>query len=253
MSIHLYDKGSLSNGWGEMVSWFNSNKNGLFSSTGVSISTSTSSNTITLSFTQLHGRSNAYASIKIATTTTKNAGVVFVGYDITGASTSTTTTLCATNTPYDSNRYLFRKCIMCGNGMLFEMGGINYKEFVDGNTFTSYDIGITFDKDEYMVLLFRAKNSDGVYALPTTGNAWSFVGRRASGWYNSFTVSPRYGSKRTTLAPVCPESFDDTNYCPNCWTATRTQLPSQGLTAVRINGVDYITNGGIYIRDTPAE
>lgn len=250
MSIHLYDKGDLSASWGNIVSWYNTNKNGLFSSTDVRLGLSDGNSM--LHITQMRGQSSAYAAVKIRVINGKNTAILNVGPDINGA-TADDTALCYTNTPYDSNRYQFRKCIMCGNGMLFQMGGINYKEFDNGNTFTSYDVGITFDKNERIVVFFRAKNSDGLYALPTTGNAWSFLGPQPSGYYNSFTVAPRYGSKRTTLAPVCPESNTDDNYCPNCWTATRTQLASEGLNAVRINGVDYITNGGIYIRDIPSE
>ena len=234
MSIFRYDAGTSTKSWSSFVTWFNANKHGKM---GTNVSIRVDANELYFEDV-IHPGSNQYI-VCICLKDSGNESVLWINGRISRVGhISSTNTGC-----------LLRRAIMCANGILFE-----FTDTSSGTTNNGIcDVGLIFDKNDEPVLLTRRGISSSVYRTPSTSNEWGIYGTSTSTLYAPIVVIPRYSSKRTTLAPICPESGTDDNYCPDCWSATRTQLSAEGLNAVRINGVDYITNGGIYIRDTSLE
>lgn len=144
--------------------------------------------------------------------------------------------------------------IVCSNGILFKTyGRINTSSYG-----TYYDFGFALDKFGYLVLLTRVQISDSYARLPADSSCydWQVIGINTPTISPTLKLKPHFGAERTALSPIIPcgsYSGSEGNFLPNAYFGTQTQLSGMGLTAVRINGVDYITNGVIYIRDTPAE
>ena len=60
---------------------------------------------------------------------------------------------------------------------------------------------------------------------------------------------PQFNSDLTSIAPITLLSDDNTLYVVEAFIASSTQLPSKDIQIVSIDGVLYITNGIIYIKD----
>lgn len=152
--------------------------------------------------------------------------------------------------------FTITKAIICSGGILFEVYGKNGQHSGSASTYyRSFDLGLTIDKNGRPCIIYRWYKQASYARLPLTANVtnWKILGVGFTSTDVPVTIKPIFNSNKTTLAPVVPDSSDVDNYLPYCYMATATQLPNEGLTAVRINGVDYITNGIFYIRDTPLE
>ena len=240
MSIHLYDLGYATHTVGGLATWFENNKNGRLNN----ITAQMRSDTLMFS---VQNHTYAFLTIKYPSTTDQTVLQIM---DNIGSYT----TAAKTNRNYDSNYYKFRRAIMCSNGLLFHGEGVSYSGSSGStNVISTPDVGFTFDKNGDPVVFYRKNPDSSYYRLPTNVVKWQFLGTNTRSLDTYIYIQPRYSAKRTCLAPVIPDGDETNNYCPYCWTATHTQLSSEGLNAVRINDVDYITNGGIYIRDTPVE
>lgn len=236
MSIHIFDPGGATADRDGLLQWINANKNGRMN--GITVNGGRYTNPICFYY-----NSSSYF-MQITAATSKDSMIIelgdFIGrYDYAAR----------TNVTYDGNKYLFRKAMMCSNGILIQGSGINYANTGDSSTISLPDIGITFDKNGYPVVFYRKYYDTNYYRLPTTNNSWQFLGKDTRTLSSTVIAQPKYGAKRTCLSPVIPDGDEMENYCPYCWIATHTQLSTQGLNAVRINDVDYITTGGIYIKD----
>jgi hypothetical protein len=233
MSIHLYDAGTSSLSWTGFSSWFETNKNGLMTNISLRVSGDTSN----LCYFKDNNDPDTNNSIIYIILRDGSSGVIYIqgliGY--------------FGQVSYGNGGCMLRRAIMCSNGILFE--------FATSETTSAgiCDVGIVFDKNDDPVIMFRRGMSSGTYRTPMASRDWGIYGTSTASLSPTVTILPKYGSKRTTLAPVIPEGIETENYCPNCWVASCTQLSSEGLNAVRINAVDYITNGCIYVRDIPTE
>ena len=147
-------------------------------------------------------------------------------------------------------RYMY-DCLLCANGLIVR------QRIYDSSS--SYRIVtpfiLTVDNNGRLVV-FCVNRGKTVYAVDANYSTYSsyLVMSDQTPAVKSINTTPAYTTNRTCLAPIAiPSSNQVDLYLPYTWVASQTQLSSPGLYAVRINGVDYITNGTIYIKDTPAE
>ena len=147
-------------------------------------------------------------------------------------------------------RYMY-DCLLCTNGLIIR------QRIYDSNS--SYRIVtpfiLTVDNNGRLVVFCvnRGKTTYPVDGNYSTYGSYLVMSDQTTA-VKSIVTQPTYTTNRTCLAPIAiPASNQVDLYLPHAWVASQTQLSSPGLYAVRINGVDYITNGTIYIKDTPAE
>lgn len=162
-------------------------------------------------------------------------------------------TYASANTRYCSC-YL-KAVILCRNGLIFHFrGGYNWNgSSTSSNTYTeSVGIALTVDNHGELAYLKTTQYLPADTSFIVSNNYWYAISSTSSTG-QQLCGNTRYGSNRTCLAPIATAAQDPDEYLPYAYVATASQLASEGLTAVRINGVDYITNGTWYIRDTPIE
>lgn len=158
----------------------------------------------------------------------------------------------ATNDSDQSNfyRYMY-DCLLCANGLIIR------QRIYDSTS--SYRIVtpfiLTVDNNGHLVV-FCVNKGKTAYSVDNNYSTYNYylIMSDQTPTVRSISAVPTYTTNRTCLAPIAiPASNQVDLYLPHTWVASQTQLSSPGLYAVRINGVDYITNGTIYIKDTPAE
>ena len=147
-------------------------------------------------------------------------------------------------------RYMY-DCLLCANGLIVR------QRIYDSSS--SYRIVtpfiLTVDNNGHLVV-FCVNRGKTVYYVDNNSSTYAsyLVMSDQTPAVRSINTQPAYTTNRTCLAPIAlPASNQVDLYLPHAWVASQTQLSTPGLYAVRINGVDYITNGTIYIKDTPAE
>lgn len=158
----------------------------------------------------------------------------------------------ATNDNGQSSFYKYMyDCLLCTNGLIVR------QRIYDSTS--SYRIAtpfiLTVDNNNRLVVFCvnQGKTLYSVYDNYSTYSSYLVMSDQTP-TVKSIVTQPAYETNRTCLAPIAiPASNQVDLYLPYTWVASQTQLSSPGLYAVRINGVDYITNGTIYIKDTPAE
>lgn len=147
-------------------------------------------------------------------------------------------------------RYMY-DCLLCTNGLI-----------VRQRMYTSNDYRIitpfilTVDNNGRLVVFCVNKGKSSIYSVDDNYSTYAsyLVMSDQTPTVKSIATRSTFTTNRTCLAPIAvPASNQVDLYLPHTWVASQTQLSSPGLYAVKINGVDYITNGTIYIRDTPAE
>jgi len=221
----------------DIASWYNSVNHGC----PIKVSSSGSY----LYFKDPESYNSIYVSI-YSSSSTSNDTIKFAGMLQTNSSIRTWTSY---------GGFWIYGVIVCSNGILFKTYGRR-----DANSWsTSYDYGFTLDKFGTLTFLCRLEYYDYYYRTPPKSGVYQWqaigVGTPTLG-SSTLILKPQYNMDRTALSPIIPSggySGSEGNFLPNAYFGTQTQLSGEGLTAVRINGVDYITNGVIYIRDTPAE
>ena len=147
-------------------------------------------------------------------------------------------------------RYMY-DCLLCTNGLIIRQR--IYDSTQSWRITTPFIL--TVDNNGHLVVFCVHK---GKTAYPVDDNYSTYgsylVMSDQTPAVKSINTQPTYTTNRTCLAPIAiPASNQVDLYLPHAWVASQTQLSTPGLYAVRINGVDYITNGTIYIKDTPAE
>jgi hypothetical protein len=155
----------------------------------------------------------------------------------------------ATNDQSEFYRYMY-DCLLCTNGLIVRQRAYNGSSYVITTPFI-----LTVDNNNHLVVFCvnQGKTTYSVDGNYSTYSAYLVVSDQSPA-VKSIVTQPAYTTNRTCLAPIAiPASNQVDLYLPHTWVASQTQLSSPGLYAVKINGVDYITNGTIYIRDTPAE
>ena len=147
-------------------------------------------------------------------------------------------------------RYMY-DCLLCANGLI-----VRQRIYDSSSTYKIVTPFILTVDNNGRLVVFCVNRGKNIY--PVDGNYSTYgsylVMSDQTTAVKSIVTQPTYTTNRTCLAPIAiPASNQVDLYLPHAWVASQTQLSTPGLYAVRINGVDYITNGTIYIKDTPAE
>lgn len=138
--------------------------------------------------------------------------------------------------------FMLNSALLCSNGLIMKIA------FVPGSgSDTTYS---------YLVL---GVDSGGSIVLIRPNGAINYNMRTEQTYYvaasyDSSTLIklgaiPQFNSDLTSIAPITLLSDDNTRYVEGAFIASSTQLSSLGLQTVSIDGVLYITNGIIYIKD----
>lgn len=160
------------------------------------------------------------------------------------------------NITYTSSTTCYSGCylqsaILCDNGIIFNLRGYNSASSASANYIrNTIGIALTVDNHGELSILRTHQNLPDGTSYNMINNYWSAVSSTSTS-AQTLRIETKFGSNRTCLAPIATAADDPDEYLPYAYVATSTQLAGEGLTAVRINGVDYITNGVWYIRDTP--
>ena len=166
----------------------------------------------------------------------------------TNGSYWTTNTYTASTSRY-SACYL-KAAILCDNGFILHLRGLNNTTTTSSGYTESTGVAVTIDNHDQVSVIRTHQYLPSGTSFTLQDEYWSTI-TSTSTTSNSMLVKPRYISNRTCLSPLASSADDPDEYLPYAYVATATQLASEGITAVRINGVDYITNGEWYIRDNP--
>jgi hypothetical protein len=165
--------------------------------------------------------------------------------------TSNSTTY-GSGTAYWSSAFI-KGAILCDKGIILHIYGMAYASSSAAESYNSLGYALTVDdNDELSVIAtnnYIPVNADYVTTSNTIG-----IMHPLSTAKGSFRIQTQYGASQTCLSPLIPCNTSDPDArLPFAYGATQTQYPAERLGAVRLGGVDYITNGTWYIRDTPIE
>lgn len=229
-----------------LVSFLQANKTGTFmENLNFSKASTNSGWTLWLSENGTESVASPRVDIGIRTNGTGYSGVTSRYFKYTASSTYTSWESPDSST---SKRYI-KDILLCNNG--FILRHTVYNNNVSTSDYNKNLIIVTVDSEGHLILIAGPGMTD------------NSSNQLCSSYYimSRYTTTPttimnnvRYGTNRTCLAPVAvPLSSKPDLYLPYVWVASQSQLAGTGMTAVRINGVDYITNGFMYIRDTPLE
>lgn len=137
----------------------------------------------------------------------------------------------------------FYGVILCSKGMIVLLA--------------TYDGNATYPRR--FVSVFSDSNGELACLMPyITGTYSTWITSTLSGYsvcaVNSteaanVTLTPNLNAQLTSIAPVVAETTDTSVTIPDVYAALHSQQTNDGLAAVTINGVNYITNGTWYIKD----
>lgn len=162
----------------------------------------------------------------------------------------TTSTYAASGTRYSG--CFLKAAILCNNGFILHLRGLNNSAYQSSGYTETTGIAVTIDNHDQISIIRTHQYLPSDTSFTLQDEYWSTISSTST-TSNSILIKPRYISNRTCLSPLASAADDPDEYLPYAYVATATQLASEGITAVRINNVDYITNGMWYIRDTPIE
>lgn len=132
--------------------------------------------------------------------------------------------------------------LLCNNGLL-----INYS-FIAGSGVVVYSaIVITVDSEGDLSLIRVAGTEDyHLWNTKTTMLVYSYASSKPC----SLTLTPQYGCNLTSIAAVPVICTDSSRYLPDVFSAIATQIASESINIVSLDGVLYVTNGIIYLRES---
>lgn len=212
--------------------WLNDNKNGTFleNLTIENTTTTNANDTITISDTN--------ATLTIISRGTANGQKVVV-YSSSAISKTIKTYASTTSSAY------LVKAILNNKGLILQFYGVYDNQA--GHTSNSCGIAVTVDSNGELSLI-----STSTSTIPTSDgmNVSSlYVYTPSSTSAAGATCRPFFNANLTCIAPITAQGVDNDLSLPYAYAALRTQLLSEGLQGVTINGADYITNGVWYIKD----
>lgn len=131
--------------------------------------------------------------------------------------------------------------LLCNNGLL-----INYS-FIPSSGAAVYSvIVITVDSEGDLSLIRGTGTEDyHLWNSKTTMLAYSYASSKPC----TLTLTPHYGCSLTSIAAVPVICTDSSRYLPDVFSAIATQIASESINIVSLDGVLYATNGIIYLRD----
>lgn len=141
----------------------------------------------------------------------------------------------------NSSQFYINGLMLCSHGIIFSTyGGAN-----SSSVMQTYNLALTVDSVGELSLL----RTGGILPIATGGNPVFYAIAADSIVGLELNIVPKYNCQQTSLAPLSVLSDSTEITLPYAYAAIFTDLGSEGLAAVKINGEDYITNGRWYIRD----
>ena len=142
-------------------------------------------------------------------------------------------------TSSDRDAFQLSSAILCTNGLILSGYDVTASKSICRIIITVDDSGelavILPSKSAYS---FSAADTD--YSLMTADSTMTTV----------INIEPSFSSNLTSLAPAAVKAMEATRTLPFAYAALTTQLVSEGLEAVLIDGAPFITNGIWYIKDS---
>lgn len=141
----------------------------------------------------------------------------------------------------DSNKHPFRfsSAILCTNGLILS----GYDSTAEKEICR---VIITVDDEGELAVILPSKS---VYSFSEADTDYSLM-TADSTLTTGINVAPAYSSNLTSLAPAAVKAMEASRTLPYAYAALTTQLISEGLEAVLIDGAPFITNGIWYIKDS---
>ena len=218
----------------QFYQWLNDNKSGTFLENLTITNSTTSKTNDTVTITDTNATLTIISRSTAGSATSQN---VFI-YSSSGQSKTIKTYASANATAY------LNKAILNSKGLILQYYGV-YSGPSDISN--SYGIAITVDSNGELSCITTSDNT----ILSSTSNTIRTlcVYTPTSTTSAEATCRPYFNANLTCIAPITAQGVDNSLSLPYAYAALRTQLLSEGLQAVKINGDDYITNGVWYIRD----
>lgn len=148
--------------------------------------------------------------------------------------------------PYDTTGKLSRltSALLCNNGIIVDMGAL----VSTASYYHSPQVMITVDNTGDLAVIFKNTKSltDGNHNVSITSYRVTAADSTSQA---VVTLTPQYGSQKTSLAPIVPMCNDNSISLPYAYAALHTQASEMGLQAIAMEGFNYITNGCWYIKD----
>ncbi len=138
----------------------------------------------------------------------------------------------------DKVAFRFSSAILCTNGLI--LSGV---DTTDNKTIQR--IIITVDDEGGLALIVPAKSA---YSFSAADTDYAVIVSDST-VPTPLNIGPSYSSNVTSLAPIPVKALGTTRMLPYVYAALTTQLNSEGLQSVEIDGVPFITNGIFYIKD----
>lgn len=229
MAISRYQGGSTTN-LGNFANWLNEHKQGTFLE-NLTITLSQTINTndtlsisddeVTVKFTVQSGSNKECFRFtgESFTTTRNNSGGTDVTAYITGA-------------------------LLCNKGLMLQY----YAGYNSSTSVTVYAVCITVDSNGKLAAIVTAESNSIPESNSSQITKWATCTSESTSDITR-TCRPSYSANLTSLAPITAMAIDPNARLPYAYAAISTQLNSEGLSPVIIDGAPYITNGVWYIKD----
>lgn len=229
MAISRYQGGSTTN-LGNFANWLNEHKQGTFlenltialsQTVKTNDTLSISDDEVTVKFTVQSGSNKECfrytgASYTVIRSTTDGTGVTAY---ITGA-------------------------LLCNKGLMLQY----YAGYNSSTSVTVYAVCITVDSDGKLAAIVTTENNRIPESSSSQITKWATCTSKSTSG-STCTCRPSYSVNLTSLAPIAAMAIDTNARLPYAYAAISTQLNSEELSPVIIDGAPYITNGVWYIKD----
>lgn len=229
MAISRYQGGSTTN-LGDFANWLNEHKQGTFlenltialsQTVNTNDTLSISDDEVTVKFTVQSGSNKECFRFTGASYTAirKTTGGTGVTAYITGA-------------------------LLCNKGLMLQY----YAGYSSSTSVTVYAVCITVDSDGKLAAIVTATQNTIPEDITSIITNW-IAATSKSTTDSKVNCRPYYSANLTSLAPITAMAIDTNARLPYAYAAISTQLNSEGLSPVIIDGAPYITNGVWYIKD----
>jgi hypothetical protein len=232
MSIYKFSQGKTFN-MTVFCNWLNDHKTGTFlEDMTITVITSTGTN----DSVKIHDTTNG--QYIIYTAISSYSGQLVLQYN------NGTSTVCTKSTNSVSGAYTtayISEAILCNNGMI-----VKYQNNDSGYWYWNC---LTVDEDGKLSLIITSNGT-----IPHADNNAStdgsfYIYSPSSSTVPNIYLFTTYGQNKTILVPTPINTIGDVTFLPYAYASVYTELTGLGLTAVRMNNEDYITNGTFYVKD----
>lgn len=229
MAISRYQGESTTN-LGNFANWLNEHKQGTF----------LENLTITLSQTINTNDTLSISDDEVTVKFTVQTGSNKECFKFTGESFTTT----RSNSDGTGATAYITGALLCNKGLMLKY----YAGYSSSTSVTICAVCITLDNNGKLATITTAEN----YRIPESSSSqitkWATYTSESTS-NSACTCRPYFEANLTSLAPITAMGIDTNARLPYAYAAISTQLNSEGLSPVIIDGAPYITNGVWYIKD----